>query len=422
MKRASVLILLFCLALQLSWGQSNDESRTVTATGQGLGRDQALQDALRNAVAQAAGIAVQSQTQVENFVTVQDAIATHASGYITTYKVTKETPKKDEYQLTVEAVVSMKPLKADVNLLAKSIGGVRFLVTYDERNHTKEENEILDFATERLNQFLSKRKYRYVEKNRAARLRSESAQLMQEDKSQELGVAQQLAIMADAQFIIQIKNLVINETSEAFDTRTKVSVGLEVKAFDNCTGEGLGTVILNSHETTSVEDQRAKKTAVASAIDADADKLLETFATYIGNWINNGTPFELRFYNAGGFRELRSLRTSLKKDLSFGGEMEIVGAEDFQKLNCTFKKKPDELADKVLDVSDEIPDWKAKNLDVKYIYGRQISFAPKSYKIPGNIVPETEKTQPTEVVTAPPQLQVPKLSAMPSKQKKSKKR
>ncbi len=377
------LVLLLSLTTWAQNAPAGGETREVTATGQGLDRDQALQDALRNAVAQAAGIAVQSQTKVENFVTVQDAIATHASGYITTYKVANERKLQDAYSLTVVATVSMKPLKADANLLAKSIGGVRFLVTYEERNHDKDENKLLDYATERINQFLSQKKYRYVEKKRTDKLRTEASNMMQEGLNQELGYAQQLALMADAQFIIYIKNMTTDTKEEAFGTRTRSTVGLEVKAYDNCTGEGLGTITLHSDEMVSADNENGKRKAIESAIERDGDKLISTFTTYIGDWVNNGTPFELRFYDGGGFRELRELRTGLKADASFGGDMEIVGADDFQKLNCTFRKKPDELADKVLDVADGLPAWKAKKLDVKYIYGRQISFAPRNYKIPG---------------------------------------
>jgi hypothetical protein len=51
-------------------------------------------------------------------------------------------------------------------------------------------------------------------------------------------------------------------------------------------------------------------------------------------------------------------------------------------LNCTFKKQSDDLADVILDISDEIPNFNQLKIDVKKIYGRQISFAPQNYIIP----------------------------------------
>lgn len=384
-----ILALSFCLLSLLSIGSmaqtkinGADETQTVVASGEGLSRDQAVQSALRNAVAQAAGVAVQSETKMENFVTISDAVATRAQGYVTKYDVVSEKKLVDATAITVRATVSMAPLKADASLLAKSLGGVRFLVLYDERNHSAEENELLDYATERVNQYLSKRKYRYVEKRRTERLKTEASNLMQENRNSELGYAQQLALMADAQFIIYIKNIVVESREEAFGTRTRSKVGLEIKAYDNCTGEGLGTVVINGPEMVSAADASSRRTSIDMAVDQEGDKLLSVILEYIGGWVNNGTPFELRFYNGGGFRELRTLRNNLKSDASFGGEMEVTAADDYQKLNCTFKKKPDELADKVLDVADALPEWKSRQLDVKYIYGRQICFAPRTAKVP----------------------------------------
>ena len=39
------------------------------------------------------------------------------------------------------------------------------------------------------------------------------------------------------------------------------------------------------------------------------------------------------------------------------------------------------MADKILDLCDEIPVLKAKVMDVKLLYGRQISFAPQKVVI-----------------------------------------
>ncbi|NJM94202.1 MAG: hypothetical protein HC842_05665, partial [Cytophagales bacterium] len=97
---------------------------------------------------------------------------------------------------------------------------------------------------------------------------------------------------------------------------------------------------------------------------------------------NNGTPYELRFYSAGTFRDFRSLVTLLKSDGSFGGDIQITSLTDYSKLNCTFKDTPDNLANKVLDYSDQVPTFKAKVMDVKLLYGRQVSFAPQNVVIP----------------------------------------
>jgi hypothetical protein len=396
----------FCLfaLFILSFAQ---ETTTVEVKGVGLNREDALQDALRNAVGQAMGVAVSSQTQVENFMVLSDAISTKTEGYIASYKVVKETPMRDRFEILVQAVVSLSPLKADVNMLARTIGGIRFLVMYDPRKLKEEDVEIFNFAVERINEALSNRKYRYIESQRFQQLQKEAQRIFQESgDSNEETYVQQLGFKADAQFIIKISNIIVSQRSEAFDTRTASKVTIELKAYDNCTAEGLGTIIMESDWSSGRDPKATLMTGVSTAIAGNIDNLFKVFNSYIGDWVNNGIPYELRFYASGSFRDFRELRNKLKDDKNFGGQMEIVGFDNYTKLNCTFRKRPDELADRILDISDKVPFFAEREMDVRLIYGRQISFAPRKAKVPEldsmkdgyNQIQETDKTtQPSEV-------------------------
>jgi hypothetical protein len=377
--------------LSLSISSFAQQTSEVNSKGIGVKREDALQDALRNAVSQAVGVVIRSETKVENFEVLQDAIATKTEGYISSYNVIKEGLIQGRYEMDIRAIVSLSPLRADVNLLAQSIGGIRFLVMYDERSIKPEEKENYDFAAERINNFLSERKYRYIDKRRFESLKKEATNMLQEDLG-ELTYVQQLGVMADAQFIIFISKIHTESRSEAFDTRTASKVTIEAKAFDNCTGEGLGTVILESDWKNARDLNSTLRAGISEAVAKDFTKLIFTFNSYIGDWVNNGTPYELRFYSSGTFRDFRELRNKLKNDPNFGGQMEVVNVNNFTKLNCTFKKKPDQLADRVLDIADEVAAFKEKNLDVKFIYGRQISFAPHNVKIDTPLPAQQEPT------------------------------
>jgi hypothetical protein len=211
---------------------------------------------------------------------------------------------------------------------------------------------------------------------------------MAEESDTGITNVQRMGIMADAQFLIVVSDITTSQKEGQFGTRSLNKVNVICKTYDNCTGEGLGTVILESGWKTSA-DNRA---AVAEAIDSGMVKLLNTFTGYIGNWVNNGTPYEIRLYQMGTFRDLRELRTKLKNDPNFGGELELTSVNNYTKINCTFKKKPDDLADKVLEYSDEIATMAPQKIDVKLIFGRQISFAPQSYVIPNAVKVETTPT------------------------------
>lgn len=384
-KRILIYILSFFSGISL-WAQTTN----VTTTGVGQRRDDALQDALRQAVSQGAGVALRSETRVENFNIISDAISTNTKGYISSYNIVRETPLRDRFEVTINAVVTTEAIKADFQLLAQSVGGVRFLVMYDPRKLSNEEIVEYDLAVEKINEQLAARRYRYIEKSRFDQLRREAMNMMQELDTSQVSYIQQLGIMADAQFIIQVAGINVSSRSEAFDTRTSSRVSIVTKAYDNCTAEGLGTVSLDSDWRSSRISADARRAGIGEAVERSIGTLMERFTAYIGDWVNNGTPFELRFYQTGTFRDFRDLRTRLRNEPAFGGQMEITSVNNYTRLNCTFRKRSDELADRVLDIADEIPAFAAKRLDVKFIYGRQINFAPSDFVIPGVVTPVKE--------------------------------
>jgi len=358
--------------------------QAVESKGTGLNRTDALQDALRNAISQAVGVSLRSETRVENFMIISDAIASNTSGYIKKYTILKEIPFPDRFEITIQADVTTNSLEADFKLLSKTIGGVRFLVMVDPAVQNENERKDLQFAVDRINGFLAERAYRYVDQSRLKSIQNERRNLL-EDSNKQLSYAQQLAVLSNAQFIILVSQLTNGEVKGAFDIVQGKKVAFQARAFDNCTGEGLGTISLESIPKTGNTANITQ--AINQAVDLNFPKLMSMFASYIGNWVNNGTPYEIRFYNSGTFRDLRTLRNKLKLDKNFGGDFEIVAANNYTKLICTYKERSDELADKILDYADEIPALKKQLIDVKMIYGRQINFAPQSFVIPNLLKP-----------------------------------
>ncbi len=371
-----------CLLLLTTLSVQAQNTAEVEATGTGLTKADALQDALRAAIGQGAGVALKSETKVENFMVVSDAIATNTEGYISKYEILKEVPFPGRYEVTVKAIVSLDPIKADYQLLAKTIGGVRFM-TVAEESKAKADKATYDFAIDKINSHLAGKKYRYVDKSRYESLKREAMNIMEEGDTG-ISYVQTLGIKADAQFIIVISDINTSTREGAFGVRNETKTNIVIKTYDNCTGEGLGTVIMESDWTSDASNSRA---SIEQAIDNGMDKLLTTFTSYIGDWVNNGTPIELRFYEMGTFRDLRDLRTKLKADPTFGGQMELTSVNNYTKLVCTYKSKSDDLADKILDYCDAIPSLVDKRVDVKLIYGRQMSFAPQSYVVPNMVKP-----------------------------------
>jgi hypothetical protein len=374
---------LLFLALGL-WGiVQAQQTRSIQVTGLGSDRNQALQDALRNAVSEGLGVIIKSETQVENFAVVRDAIQTRTEGYVSEYKVIKEGKRRDGlFEMNMIAMVSLDPLAADVQLLAQAIGGVRFLVMYNAARVPEDQHELYNFAVERINEALARKRYRYVEQKRFQQLQNEAEMMMGFSERTEEAFVQQLGLRADAEFVIYIRSVSSETRSEAFDTRTGNRVTIEARAYDNCTGEGLGTVFMQSDWVSGRDASSSLKEAMATTIQKQTDDLLFLFNQYIADWINNGTPYELRFYGIGGFRDFRELRNKLRADTHFGGQLQLTSVQNFTRINTTFRNQPDELAYQILDFADEIPALAERVLDVKLIYGRQINFAPQNLSIP----------------------------------------
>ncbi|MEE4311271.1 MAG: hypothetical protein V2J62_05325 [candidate division KSB1 bacterium] len=146
MKRITIIFLILLAAALTTSPASAQQYQEVTAKGiatvfagdKGLARDQALDDALRNAVEQGLGTFVQSSTLVENFQVVSDNILTWSNGYVKTYNILSEgMTDQTTYEVSIQALLEMANLKNDwdslQNLIAK-MQNPRILIIMDEQN------------------------------------------------------------------------------------------------------------------------------------------------------------------------------------------------------------------------------------------------------------------------------------------------
>ena len=82
----------------------------LVATGDGDGKEQAIQVALRSAIEQAFGTFVSSNTQILNNELVKDEITAVSSGNIRDYKILSEYENNGKYFVSLQAVVSINKL------------------------------------------------------------------------------------------------------------------------------------------------------------------------------------------------------------------------------------------------------------------------------------------------------------------------
>ena len=122
------------------------EVKMITAQGQAfmqardpaIARDEAIADGLRNAVKQAVGTMVDSETIVNNFQLISDKIYENTKGYVRNYKIDREWKDEDNViNVMVIAEVAIGNLQKDVDAirhLLEQKNMPRIMVIINENN------------------------------------------------------------------------------------------------------------------------------------------------------------------------------------------------------------------------------------------------------------------------------------------------
>lgn len=139
--RNLVLFLLAASFLAAAPASCKDvDQKIVIAEGKARGtsikaEDEALDDALRNAVEEGVGVFVDAQTLVQEYQLLGDRIYVQAKGYIRSYQVLSTTRERDLTRVRIKAVVGLTRLKYDLmalNLIKTLKGDPRIMVTISE--------------------------------------------------------------------------------------------------------------------------------------------------------------------------------------------------------------------------------------------------------------------------------------------------
>ena len=109
------LILIVVLALSINTYAQEVKTVTLTVSGQGKTQDEAKQNALRNAIEQAFGVFISSNTEILNDELVKDEIVSIANGNIEKFKVISEVEVPEVgHATTLKATVSITKLTSFV--------------------------------------------------------------------------------------------------------------------------------------------------------------------------------------------------------------------------------------------------------------------------------------------------------------------
>jgi hypothetical protein len=380
MNRITAGILLAVVFAFSSFGQTS----TVTVKGQGISRNDALNDARRNAIATGIGTRVQSETQMQDMVAVRDAVLTQTQGIVTNERIVSEGQKEGVYEIELEATVNKDTYEANVRTLSQMVGGIRFLtIVNPELASNGELPDLYRFAVDRVNEYLLQKKYRVLESKRYFQILKATKSILDKDES-DLSYEQKMGMLADAQMLFEIDKINVDFRPGAGAIPGQTKVFFDVKVFDNCTGELLGTTPLESGFVMLPNNDAAQREAVKSAVEKGMPRVLYLFNESMGSWINEGAPYRVRIYNAASpaltSRDMRPFKNKLTSNSDFGGTFEPNLNNGYFLYNISYKKRSDQMADLLMDFADETEALKPLKMDVSFQFGRFICFTPSAQK------------------------------------------
>ncbi|MFC1529811.1 flagellar assembly protein T N-terminal domain-containing protein [Gemmatimonadota bacterium] len=330
LQQAALLVLALGLILPTP-SQAQDvpqEGRMVTVQGYGSivagdrakARDDAIADAMRNAVEQVMGTHVQSSTITENFMLIQDNIYTQTSGYISTYEVTNEMEDTDMITITMRATVKESQLVSDleaIGVLMARMNYPRLLVLIDEQIFVDEGGEervptTIDNATTTtlFMEMLQPKGFRFVDPTTVAM--NTQASVLQ--SALEGDVAQAVTIGRAHQAEVIVLGTTIAKRGTAaqrfLGDTVSMSVSISMRILRSDTGEIMATSAENDAGV-GISPVDASARGIRRTMDKLGPRLEEMILEQWNAEVMGSRVVELHIVNQIGFMQLQQFRQLL---------------------------------------------------------------------------------------------------------------
>lgn len=309
MKKTMLFTLMLLLMLLLS---GTVLAKEVTVTGYGISKDDAVRDALRNAVEQAVGTLVDSQTLVQNMAVVNDEIYTKSQGFVRDYTVLQASSSGGQIAVTVRAMIDTEPnselmtrlqkLKLiEVGLRDPKIGVIiaEYNKYYWIPNQAAESSVIRKLREAGFK--------RVIDPRQAANIRGND--FIKAVMDGDLATARSVAGAYSLDYVV-VGSAFSNFAGEVVAGGGVLSAraSIEAKVMKVDTGEIIGS---NTFEAAGVDITRdvAAKKALAKAGEKVADYLVKELLNYAAD---TEKPLRIVVRNLTSFNKLNALQSELK--------------------------------------------------------------------------------------------------------------
>ncbi len=333
----------------------------VEATGEGPSKEQALVTAMRRAVEQGVGTYLKSSTTVVDSALVDDKILSHSKGYVTSYKIIKESKTDDGFSVTISAKVDNKTIKDDIDaltILRKSVGNPRILVAYSKKGEGAKELKNKDFVEEIYNgivESLTDKQFRVVDKSSAEKFAQQMAATHEIDV--DLNQAAAFGLKYNAEY-----TLLYSVSGDVKQGAVNFGVKLRVKTqlIDNTRSQVVTSKVV---ETTS--NGQTLENALEKAARDGGKKIVAPMIEIVQkNWMDqqqNGSLYTIVIDGVDDPEEIAKFTGMFEKFPLVNDAKEVESGGGKTTFEATYKGKRDQLDRDVLRAAKEL-NWTMKKV------------------------------------------------------------
>lgn len=309
-----VTVIVCLLTLQLC-AQDTLQNLIVEGSGIGVGHDEALLAAKRDAIEKGIGMVLLSQTETENFMIKRDLIISKTIGAVKQYAILLENKASDgTVEMKIRATISRVAMKEDLaafKILIESMDKPRVMVVVSEDNvgsaepaNQAAENAVISFLR-------TPYEFDCIDPSVAVQLK-ESKQKMAQLANDPAAAA---AIGAQNGAEVLITGIAISRKAENLSQNlggmVSVQADVTLKAINCATGRIISTASEHAAKV-HISPNTAGTQAIAKASEKATGKLLDLIIKDWQNQANNGIPLNTTVKGVVTFSQKTSVLKMLR--------------------------------------------------------------------------------------------------------------
>ncbi|MFP4353529.1 MAG: hypothetical protein ACLFUJ_00290 [Phycisphaerae bacterium] len=286
--------------------------KTVTVSGSGMDQQEAIHDAKRKAIEEAAGTYIYSQSKTEDFVLVKDTVLARSAGFVQSFEVlSSQTSFDGIVTIRAKAVVSVQGIKdlwGTVTMLLKDRGRPKIMVFIQERIAGQVQPS--STVQTRIEQQLLKSGFQLVDRNQIKAIDEKdlAAAISESDPAKAQAIAQRFGAQL---FITGLANAASGGVKNLYGTEMYT---YEAEANIRCYRSDTGQLLSSTPGTATRGVQRVWRSAAKQALDLQAQqitpKVVDDILRFWQDALEGRGEVQLKISSIG-FKEYLDLKKAL---------------------------------------------------------------------------------------------------------------